>query len=223
MSSSSEIASGIITGITSSIIFNPIDKIIFICCLKNQSIFDKSTWCNLYKGSFNTVLTRIITSGLYFSYLDHYSAITENKYQVASITALVCSITSPFQLIKFHSWHSQSSSMDTIKSIYATKGLLGFSRGIFPLIFRDFVFNSIYLNFRQKDNHSFNLLVITSGIVIASPLNLLKNKRYATNETVKEIVMNFKFKQLGLGMSIFRNCLSFYASQLIYDQCKKMM
>lgn len=223
MSSSSEITSGIITGITSSIIFNPIDKIIFTCCLKNQSIFDKSIWCNLYKGSFNTIITRIITSGLYFSYLDHYSATTDNKFEVAAITALVCSITSPIQLIKFHSWHSQISSNQSIRIIYSNKGLIGFGRGIFPLIIRDFIFNSIYLNFKKKNEHAYNLAVITGSIIIASPFNLFKNKMYATDETLKEIIRNFKFKQLGLGMSIFRNCLSFYASQLIYDNCKKFM
>ena len=30
------------------------------------------------------------------------------------------------------------------------KGIIGFSRGIIPLILRDFTFNSLYLNFKKK-------------------------------------------------------------------------
>jgi hypothetical protein len=221
--SSNEVISGIFTGILTSLLFNPVDKLIFTCCLGNKSIFDLNIWKNLYQGSLNTVATRIITSGLYFSYLDYYSNITEDKFQVAIITALVCSITSPLQMIKYHQWHVQLSQFETMKMIYKSKGILGFGRGAFPLILRDVVFNSIYLNYKEKDNHAKNLLVITTGIAVASPLNLIKNKKYATNENLKEIIRNFKFSQLGLGMSITRSCLSFYSGQLIYDNFKKYL
>lgn len=217
---SNEIISGIYTGIISSIIFHPIDKIIFIYSLKNKSVFD---WKKLYQGSLNTISTRIITSGLYYSYLDHYSNITNNKYKVALLTSFICSITSPIQYIKFNRWYNNLSTIETIKLIYNLNGLIGFTRGAIPLIIRDVIFNSIYLNYKQKNNHTMNLLVITSGIIIASPFNLIKNKQYATNESLKEIIKNFKFSQLGLGMTIIRNCLSFYCGQIIYDNCKKIL
>jgi hypothetical protein len=218
-----EVTSGFITGIISSIMFNPIDKLIFTSCLSNQSLFDRNIWCNLYKGTFNTIITRIITSGLYFSYIDHYSNITENKFDVALYTAFMCNITSPIQLIKFHSWHNNLSSMQSIMSIYKFNGILGFTRGAFALGLRDFIFNSIYLNFKEKDKHLYNLSIISIGIIVTSPINLIKNKKYATNESIKQIIKSFKFSQLGLGLSIGRNCLSFYASQLIYDNCKKIL
>jgi hypothetical protein len=220
---SNEFISGIFTGILTSLLFNPIDKIIFTCCLGNKSFFDLNIWRNLYQGSLNTVATRIITSGLYFSYLDHYSNVTDNKFNVAVITALVCSITSPLQMVKYHQWHIQTSQFETFKMIYISKGFVGFGRGAIPLILRDIVFNTIYLNYKEKDNHTKNLLVITTGIVAASPFNLVKNKKYATNENLKEIIKNFKFSQLGLGMSITRSCLSFYSGQLIYDNFKKYL
>ncbi len=190
---SNEFISGIFTGILTSLLFNPIDKIIFTCCLGNKSFFDLNIWRNLYQGSLNTVATRIITSGLYFSYLDHYSNVTDNKFNVAVITALVCSITSPLQMVKYHQWHIQTSQFETFKMIYISKGFVGFGRGAIPLILRDIVFNTIYLNYKEKDNHTKNLLVITTGIVAASPFNLVKNKKYATNENLKEIIKNFKF------------------------------
>ncbi len=218
-----EVTSGVITGIISSIIFNPIDKLIFTSCLSNQSIFEKKIWCNLYKGTFNSIFTRIITSGLYFSYIDHYSNITENKYNVALYTAFMCNITNSFQLIKFHSWHNNISSKESIISIYKSSGIIGFSRGAFALGCRDLIFNSIYLNNKKKDQHLYNLGIISMGIIISSPINLIKNKKYATGESIKQIIKSFKFSQLGLGLSIGRNCLSFYASQIIYDNCKKFI
>lgn len=216
-----EITAGITTGIVSSVLFNPIDKIIFNSCLKNLSLCNsKIIYSNLYKGSFNTVITRIMTSGLYYSYIDYYDNITSNKIQVAGLTAILCSTTNPFQLVKFNSWYNDKSSLEVFKSIYNKKGMNGFTRGIFALILRDFIFNSIYLNYKEKNNHTKNLLVITTAIIITSPINLIKNKQYSTDENLKQIFKNFKVSQLGLGMSIFRNCLSFYASQLIYDNFK---
>jgi hypothetical protein len=113
--------------------------------------------------------------------------------------------------------------MQSIMSIYKSSGILGFSRGAIALGCRDFIFNSIYLNFKEKDQHLYNLGIITIGITVSSPINLIKNKKYATGESLKEIIKSFRFSQLGLGLSIGRNCLSFYASQLIYDNCKKMI
>ena len=220
---SNEVMSGLVTGVISSILFNPIDKLIFMSCISNQSIFDRSIWCNLYKGTLNTVFTRMITSGLYFSYIDHYSNITENKFHVAIYTACMCSITSPIQLVKFHSWHNNQTSKQSIVSIYKSSGILGFSRGVIALVCRDFIFNSIYLNFKEKDKHFYNLSIIAMAISISSPINLVKNKKYATGESLKEIFRTFKFSQLGIGASICRSCLSFYASQLIYDNCKKLL
>jgi len=220
---SNEFISGIFTGIASSIIFNPIDKLIFMCCLNNQSILNYKIWSNLYQGSLNTITTRMITSGLYFTYLDHYSNTTNNKFEVALTTSILCSVTSPLQLIKCRAWYKKESMSKIFKLIYKTNGIFGFGRGAIPLILRDIVFNSIYLNYKEKNNHTKNILVITSGIIISSPLNLIKNKKYATNENLKEIIKNFKFSQLGLSMSITRNCLSFYMGQLIYDNCKRYL
>ena len=115
---SQEFTSGIVTGILSSILFNPIDKLIFTSCINNQSIYNKNSWCNLYKGTFNTICTRIITSGLYFSFLDHYSKKTENKFEVAGVTALICSITNPIQLVKYNSWYNNQSSLNTFNQIF---------------------------------------------------------------------------------------------------------
>ena len=84
----SEIFSGILTGILSAIIFNPIDKAIYISTTKNLAITNKEIWKNPYKGSLNTISTRIITSGLYFTYLDYYSSVSTNKCNISLMTSL---------------------------------------------------------------------------------------------------------------------------------------
>jgi len=217
-----EIISGILTGFISTIIFNPIDKAIYISTTKNLGILDKSIWTSPYKGSLNTLSTRIINSGLYFSYLDYYSKITNNNFQVALMTSLCCSITNPIQLIKFNSWYNNISMTDSFKKLYKNNGYKTFTIGLIPLIIRDFTFNYIYISLKKKDKHFTNLLAIFTALTITSPLNLIKNEKYGHNNDIKYIFKNFKFKKLGLKFVYIRMGLGFYINQLIYDLNKKL-
>lgn len=220
---SNEIIPGLVTGITSALLFNPIDKIIFTSCILGKSFFSKEIYSNLFKGSLNNIGTRIITSGLYFAYIDHYASITDNKLNVAIMTSIICSITNPIQLVKFNGWYNNTSSRNTINTIYKTYGIRGFGIGITPLIMRDIIFNYIYISYKDKNNHINNIGIICTALSLSAPLNLIKNKKYSTNESLKSILTNFKFKQLGIGMIIIRSCLSFYSGQLIYDYSKKYL
>jgi len=212
-----EVVSGLSTGLMSAVIFNPIDKAIYLSTTRNIKLFNKENWRDLYKGSSYTILTRLITSGLYFSYIDHYSTISNSNIETALMTAFVCSITNPLQLIKFNSWYNNYSTKEGAKMIIKNYGYKGFAIGIAPLLVRDFLFNYIYLSFKKKDNHINNVAVICSALVIVSPFNLIKNKKYASNETIKSIIKNFKIAQLGISYSLARVGLGFYISQYLYD------
>lgn len=218
-----EIISGVFTGILSSIIFNPIDKAIYISTTKNITILDKSIWVKPYKGSFNTISTRIINSGLYFSYLDYYSKITNKNSNVALMTAICCSITNPIQLIKFNSWYNNRSIKESIEILYKKNGFKAFTIGLPSLIIRDFIFNYIYITFKKKDNHINNILTICTALTITSPFNLIKNEKYGNNSNIKEIYKNFKFNKLGLKYAYIRMGLGFYVNQIIYDLNKKLL
>lgn len=218
-----DVYSGLLSGLISAIIFNPIDKIIFSCCIEGKSLFSPSTFKNLFRGSLNNVGTRLITSGLYFTYIDYYASVTENKVKVSLMTAIVCGITNPMQLIKYNSWYNHNSSYVSIMNIYKTYGIKGFGIGFPSLVMRDFLFNYIYLSNKKKDDHITNLIIISSALVITSPFNLIRNMKYAKNEPLSGIIKNFKFSQLGLGMTIGRSCLCFYSSQMIYDFIKSQL
>ena len=215
-----EIISATFTGIISSLIFNPIDKAIYISTNKNISIFNKNVWSNSYKGTYNTILTRLITSGLYFSIIDNLSS----KYSVVEtsiITSLLCnSLTNPIQLIKFHSWYNNLSLNESYKYLYKTYGIRGFGIGFSSIVLRDICFNISYITFKKKDNHIHNLSLISLTLIAVSPLNLIKNKKYGNNEKLSNILKNFKFSQLGITQSILRTSISFYFSQFIYDYSK---
>ena len=212
-----EIISGLSTGIISAIIFNPIDKAIYVSTTKNVNFLHRENWRNLYKGSSYTIMTRLITSGLYFTYIDYYSTHSKSNSKTALITSIACSITNPLQLIKFNSWYNNYNTRESIKLILNKHGYKGYGIGIFSLLTRDFIFNYIYLSFKQKDNHVNNVLTICGALIIVSPINLIKNKKYASNESVKSIIKNFKFSQLGLSYSLTRIGLGFYISQYLYD------
>lgn len=218
-----EVLSGVSTGIISAIIFNPIDKAIYISTTKNLSFFNKEVWSRFYAGTLNTIATRLITTGLYFSFLDSLST-KYSPLQTAVATSLVCnSLTSPIQLVKFHSWYNNVSLKDSISLIFKKHGIRGFGIGFVPIVLRDICFNYSYISFRKKDEHLYNLGVITASLIAVSPLNLIKNKKYGSNEPLKSIFSNFKFRQLGISQAVLRSSASFYFSQFLYDQSKSFI
>ena len=221
--SSNEFICGLFAGITSACIFNPIDKIIFASCIQGQSLLSANTYKDLFKGSLNNIGTRLITSGLYFSYIDSLSHNTDCKITIAAVTALLCSVTNPLQLVKYRSWYLNCSNTYAYQSIIASGGHRAMSIGIVPLIIRDFTFNYVYLSGKINDNHLHNLSVICAGVVITSPINLVRNRKYADGASYRNIIKDFRFKQLGLGMSVGRTCLCFYSSQIIYDCFKSSL
>lgn len=216
-----EIFSGITTGIISAIIFNPIDKAIYVSTTKNISIFNKQVWFNCFNGTINTVLTRLITSGLYFSFLDNLS-MKYSPLQTAIITSLVCNtLTNSIQLVKYHSWYNNISLNNSFKFIYRTHGIRGYGIGYIPILLRDICFNYSYISFKKKDEHLYNLSVISLSLIAVSPLNLIKNKKYGNNESLSYIFKNFKFHQLGISKSLLRTSASFYLTQYLYDFTKE--
>jgi hypothetical protein len=216
-----EVISGITTGIMTAIIFNPIDKAIYVSTTKNLSIFNKEVWSNCFKGTLNTILTRIITSGMYFTFLDKLSA-SYSPFQTAVITSFTCNIlTNPIQLVKFHGWYNNISLNDSYKLIYKTYGIRGLGIGFISIFLRDVCFNYSYLSLKKEKDHLYNLSVVTLSLIGVSPLNLIKNKKYGKNESLREIFKNFKFHQLGISKSILRTSGSFYFSQFVYDFIKE--
>jgi hypothetical protein len=216
-----DFVSGITTGVISAILFNPIDKAIYVSTTKNLSFLNKEVWSKCYKGTFNTIATRLITSGLYFTFLDNLST-TYSPLQTAMMTSLFCNfLTNPIQLVKYNSWYHNISLNECFKSIYKTYGIRGFGIGFIPILLRDICFNYSYLSFKTKDNHIQNLSLISVSLVAVSPLNLIKNKKYGNNESLSNIIKNFKFRQLGISYSVIRTSASFYFSQYLYDFTKK--
>jgi len=217
----SNFASGLATGILSGFIFNPIDRAIYLTTTKGHKITDVSIWKNAYQGLSLNLSSRLITSGMYFFYLDYFSSTLESKFQVSLITAIGCAVINPVHIVKFNSWYHNYSYLDSYRTIKRSFGYKGFMIGTCPLIIRDTLFNYIYVNFKN-DSSVNNLLTISGALVAVSPFNLIKNKKYASNESIKSIIANFNVRQLGLSLSIVRNVVSFYATQVIYDNIKKL-
>ena len=221
--SSNEVFSGLVAGVLSAVVFNPLDKAIFISTTKNISFFNRQVWSNCFKGTSNAILSRLVSSGLYFSFIDHFSQSFFPVQTAFTASFLVNVSTNPVNLVKFHSWFNNLSTRESVSFFYKSHGIRGFYIG-FPAVFlRDFIFNTSYISFRRKEDHLFNLTLISGSLILVSPLNLVKNLKYGSNQDLRTIVRNFKFRQLGLSQSILRTSLSFYFSQHIYDISKSFL
>jgi len=221
--SSNEVFSGVVSGVLSAIVFNPLDKAIFISTTKNISFFNRQVWSNCYNGTSNAILSRLVSSGLYFSFIDHFSK-SFSPIQTAFTASLLVNVsTNPVNLVKFHSWFNNLSTRESVGFFYKTHGFRGFYIGLPAVFLRDFLFNSSYISFKKKDDHLFNLALISGSLVLVSPLNLVKNLKYGSNQDFRTIIRNFKFRQLGLSQSLIRTSLSFYFSQYMYDISKSFL
>jgi len=218
-----EITSGLATGLISAVLFNPIDKAIYLSTTKDLKITNLNLWKSLYKGSSISILIRVINSGLYFSYIDYYSSISKSPLEISLLTSSIALMTNPLQILKFKSWYNNISLNQTYSLIIKNYGYKGFMIGAYPLFMRDLIFNYIYISLKEKENHLNNIGAICLGLVVVSPLNLIKNKKYGNNENIKFIYKNFKFSQLGISYSLIRFGLGFYTSQYIYDKISYLL
>lgn len=189
---------GIITGVLSSVVFNPCEKALYLQIMNNKHFLDKKLWfpyksftknlTYLYNGSCISITNKIISSGIYFTLLDklknmskHVSSTHENqKLITSSILGVLTGITTnPLNIIKHYSWVNNNTNVrNCIVKIYKSKKCYGFTYGLSYVILRDVIFNYCYISYNKKNELLYNMFVNASILTLVSPLNYIKNYKY---------------------------------------------
>lgn len=210
------IINGIATGLITSLIFNPIDKIIYLQIINKSNFFNKKLWfpynshlkniIYLFHGSSLALTSKVISSGIYFTLLDHLTIIskkilpnekTQNISSSVTLGIITGILTNPLNIVKYYSW-TQNNNNNNIKyniiKIYNKKHINGFMYGINYIIFRDTVFNYFYITYKKKDL-IYNMFLNSSILILVSPINYIKNYKYYNvnldkNNSIYEILKN---------------------------------
>jgi hypothetical protein len=226
----------IAVGIIHAILFNPVDKAIYNSIINNKKLFTIKNWQKPFCGCLNNINSRIISGGIYFYLLDYTK--TMNLYQSAFTVSLTTSIIiNPLNIIKYNSYIDNTNSYNSIMKNYNKYGLKFAKIGIESLIIRDFIFNIIYLKYKNNNNNIFhNCGVICLASVISSPFHYIRNMKYYNNDSYYNICKNliidikktnqkFKFviKQFAIGYGTLRTIAGVYTGQVMYSTLKEII
>ena len=226
----------LITGVIQSVIFNPIDKAIYTSIINNNNILSYNNWKKPFSGLFNGVYVKIITGGLYY-YLIDYTNHLNIYYSSIVISLITAIIVNPFNVIRFNSYIQNISTYNSFNIIYMNYNIKFCIIGIEALIIRDFIFNVIYLSYKNNNNYLlYNSFIICIACIISSPFQYIKNIKYYNNYNYYNICLNFYsnfinnnnkinfiIKEFGIGYGILRTISSVYLGNIIYSSLKQII
>lgn len=199
--------SGLSAGIANTIMFNPVDRAIYLMVRDNKSLFDKSVWKNPYCGVRQAFYGRVIGYGIYFTLFDVYREKLKMNMFMASLgikehsneteivmNTLVASIatgcttavlTNPINVIKMFNWNQDTNNKKLVvlgTEMYKKYGYNVFFKGLECTMLRDSIFSSIFYGLSTKYNKEKSIMkdvcFATVGTIAASPINYARNEKY---------------------------------------------
>jgi hypothetical protein len=238
---------GFATGCISTILFNPMDRVLYLMVKDKKSFFDISVWKNPYLGVSQALYSRIIGYGLYFPFFEFYKNKTKSTFQSGILTGLTTTIFNhPMNVIKMYNWNNNDKKSIRIlaNKIYVKYGILSFFRGIHYTFIRDAIFSTIFFKLSEKYNKQKSLLndTIYASIatIISSPINYYRSAMYfnfndnpkfihITRELIDEIdkIKNGKIyylahNKLNIGFGTIRVGVGIAVSRYIYEFISKI-
>lgn len=196
----SEIVVGTTTGLIQTVIFNPVDRALYLHIKDNTSFLAASNWKNPYHGVFNALSNRVIQYGFYYNIVDWYMQLLKQRYpamgQTVSrvLTGVATGMTTavllnPISCVKYHAWGTDLDLRVVAKDMYKEAGFGSFGRGLGTTAMRDSVFSVLYLvGKRYSDEYCTenkirfltNSLVSCIATIATAPINYVRNMKYAS-------------------------------------------
>jgi hypothetical protein len=198
MPTSIEILVGTLTGLIQTFIFNPIDRALYLHIKDHTNFLARSNWVNPYHGVFNALGNRVIQYGFYYNIVDFYLDIamgidvlgSTSKRVAAGIATGVTTavLLNPVSCVKYHSWGTEHKLSYVAGDMFRRAGLYSFTRGLGTTAFRDSSFSTMYLACKRHIDAAFedegrrflgNLTVSCLATIVTSPINYVRNMKYA--------------------------------------------
>lgn len=184
----------IISGAFQAIIFNPIDRALYLKVHNNEkNLFLRRNFKNPFQGFGNVALYRTISSGSYFYFqnlainsLNNERKRTKFDYIFTGFFAGTMNgiLLNPMQIVKFQMWSNNSNFIKTIVGMYKNNGLSIFYRGVKSTIMRDIAFGVSYEILRNnsyiENKNITNIFAGCLSAIISSPFNYVRSISYGT-------------------------------------------
>lgn len=193
-----ETIAGLITGLTQTIVFNPIDRAMYLHVIKKNRFTNSSNWKHPYQGVSNAVFGKTLSYGLYYALIDYSRQLsssvtnTENtKNLLAGIMTGTATgiILNPLNAVKYHAWGKDGQTLRETAKMMHQNNFRCFIRGMLATIQRDAVFSSIYavcqpiIKKHTVGNQPLyvgaTLVMVSTATLFSAPFNYIRNHRYS--------------------------------------------
>ena len=199
-------SAALLSGGVQAIIFNPIDRALYLRVFHKRSLFHRENWTNPLQGFANAALHRILCSGTYLVWQDTFSSVEMDLYFSSNlqerlfvgILAGSCNglCLNSLQLLKYRMWTDGENSVSAcLRALYSQGGSGIFFRGIGISIARDMIFGVTYeglrgqrrppptssphaLSLEKLGNFAKDWGAASVACVLSSPLNYCRNISY---------------------------------------------
>jgi hypothetical protein len=181
---------GILTGLLSTFLFNPVDRALFLMVRDKKPIWDRSLWRKPYSGVSKALYGRIVGYGIFFSlyekYTNFYQKRTIHPLLLASLSTGLTSValTHNFNVIKMYQWSHQKTGgvIKTTRVMAKEYGYGVFLRGFPQTCLRDSIFCvtlfSLSKLWNPEKNFIKNIAIASFATALSSPVNYLRNRLF---------------------------------------------
>lgn len=190
------------SGAVQSVIFNPIDRALFLRVHHLRSFFHPDNWSNPFQGFANAAFYRTLCSASYLFWQDFTKAEVHRRWgrdALSPSTMQMCvgamagtcngSLLNALQIVKYRAWSDGNGTFWNVsRKMLHDAGWRIFFRGVKVSIARDSVFGVTYELLRAPHRtvdrgmtvqFLVNLTAAVIACVISSPLNYCRNIVYA--------------------------------------------
>ncbi|GBG32573.1 Hypothetical Protein FCC1311_087982 [Hondaea fermentalgiana] len=161
MADMSAFTSGLVAGMTSSVVFCPVDRALFLAHVHKRPFLCESNFEKPFQSVNTVILQRVISSGLCFPLEDAVrrncpvgdrGSFAHNFVSGTISGSLIAMVTNPLASITFQKWSAQHpGSMLRVASImFKTGGLACFNRAIVTTLGRDFIWGGAFSCLRHE-------------------------------------------------------------------------
>lgn len=152
-SKTNKFAAGFLSGIIVAGAFNPWDRALYLSVIHERAFLDRANFKNPYKGFYQALFHRTLSSGLYFPLFDLFEPVYSKHVDssllvhfLAGNTAGAVSgvVLNQFTAIKYASWDAEHGFLSTTRQMWREGGIKPFMKGIVPTVCRDTIFGGIF-------------------------------------------------------------------------------
>ncbi|KAL3940011.1 MAG: hypothetical protein SGBAC_005363 [Bacillariaceae sp.] len=209
------VVSGLIAGMTSAGLFNPVDRALYLSVKNEIPFLSKANFISPYSGFLQSVGHRAVSGGLYYPLEQFFLAQmspspivlltsgagnTAFNNLLAGTAAGSCNaiIVNPISAVKYKTWGRDNPRSFFVEAADMLRkgGLRPFTNGMLPTVLRDLVFGGCYTVIRFELQYRFqlsnsdyqwaaNMAAAAMATIVSGPFNLARNVQYATRSRNK--------------------------------------